>query len=200
MLLIIGAPRNRIVYGLADVIVNECQGGTCISNGGVAGSVDSLASDDGRSRIERPESLGVVDLGIVWFLTSQGVLVDVAERVEWLVGRVLCIGQIGSEQLRALGDIGLGDHVLDWGLDGARLDSVDGPKSKAEKTVTRTGSKLSRKLLSKLDGLSFDGQTTNVDIVGTDITRCGGAVAVGDLPCCIGLLESARLASIEDRV
>jgi hypothetical protein len=61
--------------------------------------------------------------------------------------------------------------------------------------------KLSAQLLRKLNGLVLDGQATQDQCVGADITTGSTAVAVGDLPGATGgLLEGRALLGIEDCV
>ena len=63
-------------------VIHKRERGACIGDGGVARASDGLASDGRGGGCELPEPLRVIDRCIVRCLTTQGVLVDVAEGVE----------------------------------------------------------------------------------------------------------------------
>lgn len=85
---------SRIVLGAGDGIIdclarsigNQGQSGPGICDGGVTGLADSLSIHGGRSRVELPEALGVIDRCVLNLLagSSYGILVNVPERVEAL--------------------------------------------------------------------------------------------------------------------
>ena len=100
-----------------------------------------------------------------------------------------------------LGDVGLGDHVLDGGGDGLGGDGVDVAEGEAEEAVTDALLELGRERVGELDGLGFDDEAADVDVVGADGAGGGGAVAVGDLPGGVGgFLEGAGFGRVEDGV
>ena len=101
-------------------------------------------------------------------------VVDVAEVITaWLAlfqirGEEGCIEQtlrVGKERL-----------LLIW------FDSVDGAKRQPKQTIGFILGELGGYSLSEFDGLSGDGGAAYVDGVGVDVSRGGGAVAVGDRP------------------
>ena len=105
------------------------------------------------------------------------------------------------KELRRFRDIVLGDHVLDRGCHRSRGNSVDAPKGEAEEAVTHPLLECRGKLLSELDGLILDHETADVEVIGTNVARGRGAVAVGDLPGGAGgFLERAGLFRIKDCV
>lgn len=73
---------------------------------------------------------------------------------------------------KALRDGALGDGVCNWSLGRLRLDSVDRRPSETEEAVTRARGELRRELLSELDFLASDGNTSDLDSIGVDIARC----------------------------
>lgn len=136
---IVFAAWDRLVDGFAGGVVNQSKGCSGISDGGVAGTFDRLASYDGRGAIEHPKALGIVHGGVVWGLAAKGFFIDVAEGVEgfalvWIT-RVFDGAEIGREELGSLGDVGLGDHVLNGSLHRGRSDSIDGAPGETEEAV-----------------------------------------------------------------
>lgn len=197
------AARDGGVDGLAQVVVDEGEGRAGVGDGLVAGAGDRLAGDGGGGAVEHPEALGAVHGRVVRGLAAQGGLVDVAEGVEGralvrVVG-VLDGAEVGGEELRGLGDVVLGDHVLDRGLDAAGLDGVDGAEGEAEKPVALVLLELGGELFGQLDGLVLDDDAADVDDVCSDGAGGGGTVSVGDLPGrARGVFERAGLFGVED--
>lgn len=200
---VVFAARDGVVDGLAEVVVDEGERRARVRNGLVAGAGDVLASDDGRGALEHPEPLRVVHGRVVWSLAAQGRPVDVSEGVEGgalvrVVG-VLDGAEVGGEELRGLGDVVLGDHVLDWGLDAGGGDGVDGTEGEAEEPVARVLLELSGEGFGQLDGLVFDDDAADVDDVCSNGARGRGTISVGDLPGrARGVFERAGLCGVED--
>ena len=121
---------NSIVDCLASSIVDEGQRGTGVRDGGVSGASDRLAVHRGRGAVEHPESLRVVDRGVVRFRDVGGrqhVLIDVAKGVEGnaLVGvaRITPGAKVGGE--KGGFDVVLRNHILNRCVGGGRSDGVD---------------------------------------------------------------------------
>lgn len=143
MLVVDLGARDRAVDGLAEVVTDKRERGTSVGDGGVARAGDGLVTDLGGGRGEAPEALRAVDGRVGDLLALGCVLVDVAEGVE--AGGIagggragaasgrggLCGGrhaggaQVGGEELGRLGNVLLGDHVLNKGVHGLGLDGVD---------------------------------------------------------------------------
>ena len=183
---IIFAAWDRRVDGFAGGVVNESEGCSGISDGGVAGTFDCLASHDGRSAIKHPKALGIVHWGVVWGLAAKGFVIDVAEGVEGftLVGitRVFDGAEIGREELGSFGDVGLGDHVLNGSLHRCWSDSIDRAPGETEEAVASVLLKLGREAFGQLDGLLLDDKAADVDDVCSHCARGRGAISVGNLP------------------
>ena len=75
---------NGTVDRLADVVIDEGECGTSVSNSGVATALNNMAIDRCTRRLELPEALRVIHVRIVDVLTGRidDVLVDIAERIE----------------------------------------------------------------------------------------------------------------------
>ncbi len=135
LVVVVRSAGNGIVDGLARRIVDKCECGSGISNGGVAGSIDVLAVDGGRGAGEHPEPLGIVDGGVVRCLTTESLLVDVAKGVEGsaLIGVLGVVDrtEVGGEELLVFRNVLLGDHVFDWSGYGFGGYGVDVAKGKA---------------------------------------------------------------------
>lgn len=78
---------DGVIDGLDSSVVNKGQRGTGVSDSGVARAVDSLAVHGGRSRLEVPEALAVIHIGIDNLVTggADNILVNIAECVERIV-------------------------------------------------------------------------------------------------------------------
>ena len=78
---------------------------------------------------------------------------------------------------------------------------VDVAEGEAEEAVTDALLELGREGVGELDGLGFDDEAADVDVVGADGAGGRGAVAVGDLPGGVGgVLERAGFGRVEDGV
>ena len=169
---IVFAAGDGVVDGFAGAVVDEGEGRAGVGDGLVAGPLDGLAGDDGGGAVEHPEALGFVDGGVVGRFAAEGLLINVAEGVEVLaLVRVvddLDGAEVGGEEFRGLWDVVLGDHVLDRGLDTARLDGVDGAKGEAEESVAAILLELGGKGFGQLDGLVFNDYAADVDDVRSD--------------------------------
>ena len=79
--------------------------------------------------------MGVINGGVVGFLAAEGLLVDVAKGVERgafvRVFGVVNGAEVGGKEFLVLGDVLLGDHVLDWGRYRFRGDGIDGAEGEA---------------------------------------------------------------------
>ena len=183
---VVFAARDRVVDRFAGVVVDEGEGRSRVGDGLVAGPGDCLTGDDGGGAVEHPEALRVVDGRVVWGLAAEGGLVDVAEGVEGFafvgVVGVFDGAEVGGEELRSLGDVVLGDHVLDGRLHRLGRHGVDGSKGEAEESVARVLLELGGKRLGQLDGLALDDEATHVDDVCSHSTRGRGPITVGYLP------------------
>lgn len=131
---------DGLVDGFAGGVVDKGEGCSGVSDGGVVGTFDCLAGYDRRGAVEHPEALGVVHGRVVGGLAAKGVFIDVAECVEgfafvWIVG-VFDGAKVGSEELGGLGDVVLGDHVLNGSLHWGGSDRVDGSPGEAAESVT----------------------------------------------------------------
>ena len=200
---IVLAAGDGVVDGLAQVVVDEGEGRARVGDGLVAGAGDRLAGDGGGGAVEHPEPLGLVHGRVVRGLAAQGGLVDVAEGVEGLafvrVVGVLDGTEVGGEELRGLGDVVLGNHVLDRGLDAGGGDGVDFAEGEAEEPVARVLLELGGEGFGQLDGLILDDDAADVDDVCSDGARGRRTVSVGDLPGrARGVFERAGLAGVED--
>lgn len=122
-----------------------------------------------------PEALRVVHRGVGRLRTAEGVLIDVAERVE---ARITGVTKPGGEQLCRRWNVVLRDHVLDRSLNGLGLNGVDGAESQAEKAISLTLGELGAQCLRELDSLTLHVQTADIEVVRAYITAGGGAVAV----------------------
>lgn len=129
---------DGVVDCLDSGIVNKGQCGTGVSDSGVTRAVDSLAVHGCRSRLEGPEALAVVDIGVCDLVTggAHGILVNVAESVEGVVALYGGFAQVGGEELCIGWDQVLGDQVLHWCLNSLGLDGVDAAPSQTEQTVS----------------------------------------------------------------
>ena len=159
------------VDGFAGGVVDESEGCSSVSDGGVTGTFDRLAGYDCGGAVEHPETLRVVHGRVVGGLAAEGVLIDVAEGVEGLAFVwIICVfdgAEVGSEELGCLWDVVLGDHVLDGSLHWGGGDRIDGCPGKAAESVTGVLLELGREGLGQLDGLVPDDKTTHVDDVGS---------------------------------
>ena len=183
---VVFAAWDRLVNGCAGGVVDESEGRSGISDGGVAGTIDRLAGDNGRGAVEHPEALGIVHGRVVWGLAAKGSLVDVAKGVEgfafvWII-RVLDGAKIGGEELRSLWDVLLGDHVLDRSLYRVGSNSIDGTPGETEETIATVLLKLGREGFGQFDGLVFDDETAYIDDVCSHGARGRGVIAVRYLP------------------
>ena len=105
--------------------------------------------------------------------------VDAAEGV----GSWLALFQVGGKERGGEGTLGVGKE----GLLGCWLDGVDVIEGKAKETVVSDVSyELGGDGLGELDSLTADGRLANLDKVGVDVPRGGGAVAVFDGPSVAG--------------
>lgn len=200
---IVLAARDGVVDSLAHVVVDEGEGRARVGDGLVAGAGDRLAGDDGGGAVEHPEPLRLVHGRVVRGLAAQGGLVDVAEGVEGCaLVRVVCVldgAKVGGEELRSLGDVILGDHVLDRGLDAAGGDGVDFAEGEAEEPVARVLLELGGEGFGQLDCLVLDDDAADVDDVCADRAGGGGTVSIGDLPGrARRVFERAGLVGVED--
>lgn len=82
LLIVVLGSWNGIVDGLAEFVIHQSESGACIGNGTVPASVNFLAIDGGRSALELPEALRIIDRGVVRGLPSQSFLVDVSKGVK----------------------------------------------------------------------------------------------------------------------
>lgn len=200
---VVFAAGDRLVDRLAGLVVDEGEGRSGVGDGGVAGPGDGFAGHDGGGAVEHPEALGVVDGGVVGGLAAQGFLVDVAKGVEAFafvgIVRVFDGAEVGGEELGGLGDVVLGDHVLDGSLHRGGSDGVDGSPGETEKPVAAVLLELGREALGQLDGLVFDDETAHIHDVRSHCARGGGTIPVGNLPGGTrGVLECAGLGGVED--
>lgn len=136
---IVFAAWDRLVDGFAGGVVNQSEGCSGISDGGVAGTWNCRTGYDCRGAIEHPKALGIVHGRVVRGLAGKGFFINVAEGVEgfalvWIV-RVFDGAEIGCEELGSLGDVGLGDHVLNRSLYRGWSDSIDGAPGETEEAV-----------------------------------------------------------------
>ena len=172
MISIVCSARDGVVDSLACGIVDEGEGSSRIRNGGVAGTVDGGTVDGGGGAGEHPEALGIVDCSVVRGLAAESLLVDVTKSVERgaLVGvfRVVDGTEVGRKEFLFFGDVLLGDHVFDGGRYRFREDSVDGAERETEKAIAGALFELRGEGLGELDGLVFDCQAADCDIVGAD--------------------------------
>ena len=158
---------DRIVDSFAGGVVDKSKGCSGISDGGVVGTFDRLAGYDCRGAVEHPEALGIVHGRVVGGLAAKGVLIDVTEGVEgfafvWILV-VFDGAEVGSEELRGLWDVVLGDHVLNRSLHRGGGDRIDGSPGEAEESVTAVLLELGREGLGQLDSLVLDDETTHID-------------------------------------
>lgn len=125
---------DSVVDCLDSGIVNKGQSGTGVSDSGIARAVDSLAINSSRSRLEGPEALAVVDVGVNNLITggTDRILVNVAECIEGVVALGGSLTEMSSEELRVRWDQVLRDQVLHWCLNSLGLNSVDAAPSQAE--------------------------------------------------------------------
>lgn len=205
LLVVVLGPRDGVVDGLAEVIVHEGECGSCVGDGGVAAAGHLLAADGSGGALELPEAAGAVDGCPIDLLAGSRGVVDVPECVEGdsvvRVVLVLVAAEVSGEQLGRFGDVGLFDHVLDRRGHGLGANGVDGAECQAQEAVADAGGKLIGQLLGQFNGLIFDDQITEVDVVGANITRCIGAVSVRYLPRRAGcLLERTGLCGVKDVV
>ena len=111
---------------------------------------------------------------------------DETARSTYPVSVITIIGvsraQVASEKLLVLGDVGLGDHILNRGGDFVRGNTVDTAKSETKNTVTDTLLELVGDSVGNFDRLLVDIESADNDSVGTD--GAGGIrnVAVNDPP------------------
>lgn len=193
---IVFAAWDGVVDGFAGRVVDESEGCSGIGDGLVAGTGDRLAGYDRGGAVEHPEPLGLVHGRVIRGLAAKGGLIDVAEGVEgFAFVRVVGVfegAEFGSEELRGLWDVVLGDHVLHGSLDGLGGDGVDGSKGETEEPVTAVLLKLGGKGIGQLDGLVLDDETAKVDDVCSDRARRRGIISVRNLPGrARGVLEGA---------
>lgn len=164
---IILAPWDRLVDGLASFVVNKSEGGSGISDGGVAGSCNRLARYNCRGTIKHPEALRVVHRRVVRGLAAKGVLVNVAEGIEGFafvgIVHVFIGAKVGGKELGCLWDVVLRDHVLDGSLHRVGSDSIDGSPGETKEPVAAVLLKLSRESFSQFDGLILNDETAHVD-------------------------------------
>ena len=183
---IVFAAWDGVVDGLAGAVVDEAEGGSRVGDGGVVGTLNGFAGDDGGGAVEHPEALGIVYGCVGRCLAGKGFGVDVAEGVEGGafvgIGGVLVGAQVGGEEFRGLGDVALGDHVLDGCLHGGRGDGVDGAPGETEEAVAAVLLELGGERFGKLDGLVFDLQAADCDVVCSHCARGGRVVPIGDFP------------------
>ena len=169
---IIFAAWDGLVDGFAGVVIDECEGCSGVSDGGIAGTCDGLASYDGRGAVEHPKTLRTVHGRVVRGLAAEGFLIDVAEGVEgfafvWIIG-VFERAEIGGEELGCLWDVVLGDHVLNGSLYPLGRDCIDGSKGETEESIASVLLELGGKSFGQLDSLVLDDKAAYVDGVCSD--------------------------------
>lgn len=177
---------DSLVDGFAGGVVDEGEGCSRISDGGVVGPFDCFAGYDRGGAVEHPEALGIVHGRVVGSLAAKGILINVTKGVEgfafvWIV-RVFDGAEIGSEELGGLWDVVLGDHVLNGSLHWDGSDRVDGSPGEAQESVTAVLLELGREGVGQLDGLVLDDETAHIDDVRSHGARGRGVVSVGDFP------------------
>ena len=95
-------------------------------------------------------------------MALEGCLVDVAEGEEAVLGLV---AETDGEELGRGRDVVLQDHVFDWSRDGDGGDGVVYPEREAEQAVAFVGHEGCAHLGRELDGLLFDHQAADVQVV-----------------------------------
>ena len=134
-LLVLLSTLNLAIHSLTEGIACHDQCSAGVSNGLVTCLVDRLAVDGTRCRVEHPKALTVIDCRIGNLFTRwHRRLVNVTKRVEGrALVRVIFVldrAKICGEELCSLGNVILGNHLLNWSLDWIWLDCVDAAKSK----------------------------------------------------------------------
>ena len=146
-----------------DIIWDEEEGGSGVSDGGEAFGYCTASADGVASAGEAPEALGVVDGGIG---DAAGVSagVDVAE----VVAAWFAFLQVGCEDGGVEEGLGVGEEGLlfVWG------DGVDGGEGQAEESVALVLGELGTDCLSQFYGLACDGGAADVYGVSVDIAAC----------------------------
>ena len=96
--LVVFGAWDGFVDGVDEVVGDEAESGAGVHNRGVARSIDSLAVDGGGCGFDLPETLAVIDIGIVGLGragSGHDVLVDETEGVETL--------EVGQKDVRVNG-------------------------------------------------------------------------------------------------
>ena len=171
--LAVGGALDLLVVGGDDRVVDEEEGGACVSDG-LDGGGDGFSRADGvAGGGVAPEALGVVD-GDVGDGAGVFGVVDVAEVV--VTGGALL--EVGGEKWSVEEGFGVGEE----GLLLIGGDGVDGGKAEAEEAVVAALDELRGDGLRGFDSLGGDGCAADVDGVSVDVAGGGGLVAVGDGP------------------
>ena len=89
---------------------------------------------------------------------------------------------MAGEQLFAFRDILLSNHILNRCIYLRRDDSIDRAVGETQEAITDALLELIGEGVGELDGLVFDAEAANVDVISADGARSGGEVAVGDPP------------------
>ena len=176
--------RDGSVDGHTRLIINEGEGGPRVRDGGVPRARDGFAVHRGGSAVEHPEPLRGVHWCVVGgchAFSGQHVRVDVPKRVEGHAFRVVGIppsAQVSSEESLAGLDVVLRDEVFDRGVGRRGRDCVDGAEGQAEEPITGTLGEFCGEGLGELNGLVFDGETTDGNVIRSHRAGRGGAVPV----------------------
>lgn len=160
------------VVGADNGVINEDEGGASVED--TADRAPGVAVADAVSRGgEGPEALAVVGI-------------DIGDRAGVLgaVDEAKVVGASGVV-LESHGEKGAGKlvvHSVEEGSLCLGLNGVDGAKGKTEESISNVLAELGRHGGGGLDSLRSSCYTANSDLVSVHLSRCTGAIAVGDAP------------------